>query len=404
MSTPLRFSLGANLLLAGIVAALLWRNPPFASPPAVPAAIPPGVAAPQGPSAEPAAARPPRAGTGLTPDTIALLEQHGISRRMLAGAVIEEHDRQTARRALELQKRHAPLAVPAAEMRALARKENEDQVRELKAVLGEEGYRDWDKEQVLRALNRARLPGDELPLSAAEAEAAYRLQKAFDEQNQGFQEAMEDGVSDRADIGALQAQAQQALDRELEQLLGRQRFNELRGNVDPATEVYRTYGGLSPTPAQADAVLRAEAAYRAQEAALGQRAGAGDAATLAAELKTLADARDAELGRIFGAEAYAGIKRQNDPAYQTLRQYAEAWELQEGDINAVYQTLHAFNDQAERTRGAATLHEAAGQPVNWPAINAAIEQARRQAEAEVGERIGADRLRRLEQNGLLAGP
>jgi len=66
-------------------------------------------------------------------------------------------------------------------MRELSRQSDVEQIRELRAVFGEEGYVAWDKEQTLRALNRARVPGDDLPMTSEEAEQAYRLQKEFDD-------------------------------------------------------------------------------------------------------------------------------------------------------------------------------------------------------------------------------
>ena len=75
------------------------------------------------------------------------------------------------------------------------------------------------------------------------AEQAYRLQKDYDGRRaKDLQMAMEDGVADKADAGALQAQAQEALDRNLKKLLGDQRFSELKGSTDPTAEVYQTFG------------------------------------------------------------------------------------------------------------------------------------------------------------------
>jgi len=289
-------------------------------------------------------------------------------------------------------------------MRELSRASDAEQVRELKDALGEDGYRAWDKEQTLHAINRARAPGDDLPMTADEAEQAYRLQKEFDDKNRELQMAMEDGIADRADVGTLQAQAQQALDRELDKLLGHERFNELRGNIDPTAEVYRTYGDLNPTPDQAKAAARAEQDYRARQTALAQQLNGnpGDEAKTTAELKALSDAYDENLRQIFGAETYNTIKQQNDPTYKTLQQYAGAWELKSNEIQPVYQSLHAFQDQADRMRNAAEMSQAAGQPVNWREVNSAIEQARQQTEAGLLNLIGMERLRRLEQNGLLA--
>lgn len=362
-SRALRLSLVANLALAGLVAVLLWRSQAAAP---VPATLPrPTAFARVEPSRMKtiAAELPaPSTGTKNTPAAMAQLEQMGIPHEVLVNVLLEDLNRRQSRRLLELQKEYAPRLVPDREMRALARESEATQERELKAAFGEAGYRAWDKEQMLRDLNRARVPGDELPMSDAEAEQAYRLQKEFTEQTKQLQQAMEEGVADKDDAGALQAEAQQTLDRQLEQLLGKERLGQLRGNTAPTTEVYRTYGDLNPTPDQAEAVVQAEGSYRAREAALAERlkASPADAANVTAELQAMNEAHDENLRQIFGAEAYDNLKRQSDPTYQTLQQFAETWGLNDQEIQSVYETLHPFQDQAGRVRAAAELSAAAG--------------------------------------------
>jgi len=406
MSVVSRLSIGANILLLGIVTLLLWRDrPPALSPVAPPTR--PVSARPETPKTDAAAIdlQPKSTGTTFTPSAITQLERMGVSREILVNVLLENLNRRTSRRLLDLQKKHAPKLVPDREMRELSRESDAEQIRELKAAFGEEGYRAWDKEQTLHNLNRARVPGDDLPMTADEAEQAYRLQKDFDEKNRELQMAMEDGVADKADAGALQAQAQQTLDRELQKLLGPQRFSELRGTVDPTTEVYRTYGDLNPTPDQAKAVALAEGDYRARAAALTEQLNEkpGDAANVTAELNAINDAREENLRQIFGAEAYDNMTRQNDPAYKTLQQYAGTWNLNDSEVQQVYNSVHDFQQQAERLRQAAQLSEQAGQKVDWNAVNASIDQAQQQTESTLQNTIGADRLRRLNENGLLTG-
>ena len=326
-----------------------------------------------------------------------------MSRRMVVSALLAELNRRETQQMAALQKKYAPKLVPDREYVEFARRIEAERTRELKSALGEDGYQEWDKAETLRDLNRARPPGDELPMTATEAEQAYRLQKEFAEKSRELQMAMEDGVADRADVSALQAQAQRTLDRELEQLLGTQRFNELRGNVDPTVDVYRALGDLNPTPEQAKAVLRIDEAYRAQETAFAKELSETprDIAKIAADLKTMNDAKEEQLRTILGADAYDKNKRQNDPSYKALKQYAEAWELKEDEVSSVYGTLRAFNDQTERLRGAAELSQAAGQRVNWREIDSTVDRARQATEARLQDLIGPERLRRLKQNELL---
>jgi hypothetical protein len=404
MSSAFRLSLGLNIALLGIVAVLLWHDRSLVSRDREVAV---------GPAfTRPATAKSPVVAEGLapkisepkiTPAAIAQLERLGIPRDTLVNALLESFNRRSTQQVVALQKKYAPKLVPEREMIELSRQCDIEQTRELKEALGEEGYRAWDKEQTLHALNRARVPGDELPMTADEAEQAYRLQKDFDQKAKELQLAMEDGVADKADAGTLQAQAQQALDRDLEKLLGKERFSELRSNTPPTTEVYRTFGDLNPSPDQANAVIRADGDYHACQAALTKRLteNPAETANVMAELQALADAREQTYRQLFGADAYDNFKLTHDATYQTLKQYADAWNLNADEVKQVYQSVNTFQQQADRMRAAASLRQEAGQSVDWKEVNASIEQAQQQTETVLQSAIGPERLRRLKQNGLL---
>ena len=404
MSAFFRLSLGTNILLMGVVALLLLRDQRAVTPRAG-LLNPPTFARSEMRNADPVdKPRPPHSPVSLfSAASFVQLEQSGVSHQTLVNVLLEDLNRRSAKRVLELQKKYAPRLVPDREMRELTRESDAEQIRELKGAFGEEGYLAWDKEQTLRNLNRARVPGDDLAMTAGEAEKAYQLQKEFDEKNQELQMAMEDGVADKADAGMLGAQAQRTLDRELEKLLGKQRFDELRGNTGPTTEVYRVYGELTPTSEQAKAVVQAEGNYRTHEAALAKRLSENpeDPTDVAVELKVLSDVHEKNLRQIFGAADYENMKRQNDPTYKTLQQYAGAWGLGQPEIQSVYEALQPFQEQASRTRAAAEMREAAGQRVNWREIDSGIEQARQQTEASLQHLIGGERLQRLKQNEVL---
>lgn len=399
MSSALRLSIGANVLLAGIVATLLWRGRPTEPTSGNPSARPPSVrletprpaAAPREPGAD-------SDGPRINPEAVALLGRMGISRDVLVSALLEDFHRRWDGRAAGLEGSYAPRPVPEREYVELARLRDQEQVRELKEALGETGYLAWHKAQTLRLLNSGGVV-----LTAEEAEQVYRLQTDFDQQHKELQMAMEDGVADMADVGTLQAQSQETLDRELAKLIGRKRLDEMRGIADPLMEVARRFGDLQPTPGQAKAALLAEADYRAREAALAGRLkeNPSAAADVAAELRAIAEAREQQLRGIFGPAAYDQVQRQNDPAYNQIRQFAAVWELQDHEVRSVYETLRALRVQTERTRTAAALREGAGQRVDWREIDSAIAAAQQQTEAGLRGLIGNERLRRLKQNGIL---
>lgn len=404
MPSAFRLSIGANIALTGLLAVLLWRDHAagrfrFAAP--APSAV--GRSGRSNTTASAEALEPKSDAAKSTRAAFAQLERMGISRDGLVNILLDDLNRRATDRIASLQRKYAPRLVPSREMLELSRQNEAEEIRKLKEALGDEGYHAWEKEQTLHELNRARAPGDELPMTADEAEQAYRLQKEFDQNARDLQMAGQDGVADKADSGTLLAQAQQALDRDLEKLLGQQRFDALRGNSAPTTEVYRKFGDLNPTPDQAQAALQAEVDYRASEAALTaqQNENPGDAATIAAELKAMANAREETYRQVFGAEAYDNYKLAHDPTYQALKQYAGAWNLNDGEVRQVYQSVSAFQQQADSIRAAAALNQQSGRNVDWNAVNATIEQARQQTETGLQSTIGPERVRRLEQNGLL---
>jgi hypothetical protein len=404
MPSSLRLSIGLNIALLVIVAVLLWRAHPVVLSHADVAMRPPSsTGATSKSDLETTELRPKASDAKINQAAITQLERMGIPRETLVNALLESFNRRVSQRVVALQKKYAPKLVPEREMIEFSRQCDAEQISELKEALGEEGYLAWDKDQTIRALNRARVPGDEVPMTPEEAEQAYRLQKDFDQKAKELQMAMEDGIADKADAGTLQAQAQQALDRELEKLLGKARFDELRSNSAPTTEVYRTFGDLSPTPDQANAVLHAEQVYSVRRDALAKKLAEnpGELAQVTAELKAMKDAQDDNLRQIFGAETYDKYKVEHDVTYQTLKQYAGAWNLNNEEVQQVYQSVNAFQQQADRVRAAAALNEQAGQKVDWKAVNAGIEQAQQQTEAILQSTIGPERLRRLKQNGLL---
>lgn len=400
MSFAWRASIGANIILMGVVLGQLWRERPLAASSVAPRTQVPARAHSEIPKTATAVAalRPRPGGPQLTLRAVAELQKLGLSREAIVDGLINDHTYRYDKRVRALEKRYAPKPVPRRELLEMSWQADAERTRELKEALGEEGYVAWDKDNTLRLLNMGGIR-----MAPQEAEKAYRLQKEFDEKNKALQMSKDEGLVDEADTNALYEQAQQKLDQELNNLLGNERVAAMRGAPDPIADVSRRFEYLSPTPEQAKTVLSAEADIHAREAALVQRLKEmpASAANLMADLKTVTDAREESLRRVFGAENYDAMKRQNDSTYQKLTHYAEAWDLKDAQIQPVYESLSAFHDQADRTRMAAEMRAAAGQPVNWSEVNAGIDQTRQQLEAGLVAMIGSERVRRLERNGLL---
>jgi len=407
MTSGLRLSLTANIALVSLVVALILRWP---APPVKPAEKLRRLDS----HAEKGSTNPSRgpsetmAEGGLNPVAAAELMHCGVSRETLTEVVLQDFERRQNEALAQLEKRYAPALIPEREMIAFSRRRDVDRVRAIRNTLGEEAYRAWDRNQALQELNFRRLPGDPLPMSAAETERAYELQRDFDERSKSIQMAFEDGVADRADADALRKRAKQELDDALSKLLGSDRLAQLHGSADEtghigaAGETQQNWSDLCPTAEQAKGIERADTDYRSHENELAKALAARttDPSAAAAELMRIAAEREQTLRGIFGAEAYAEHEAARDPAYGALTRYAEAWDLKPADIDRVYHSVSVFEQQADGLRRLAALREQAGSNVDWNAVNAAIEQLKRQASADVGAAVGPERLRRMEASGL----
>ena len=338
---------------------------------------------------------------GLTSEAIVRLEAAGTSRRVLADIKRLDFRRRWSQRVVDLENKYAPNQPPQREYIALERLRDAEQVRELKEALGEAGYLAWDKEETLRKLNF-----EEVPMNPVEADRAYQLQKHLDDKLQELRMGMEDGDADIADAGTLQMQAQDAYEKELEKLLGRKRYEQLKGSTSPLVPGATMFDDLTASEEQVNTLKAAQSEYSNREMALAQRLREkpSDAGTIAAELKALNSAREENFRKAVGAATYDQLKRGHDSTYQTLKQYAGAWNLTEPEIEPVYTKVRSFQDEAERLRQAAQMSELAGQNADWNAVNSLIEESRRETEAGLHGLIGEERLSRLLRNGILTSP
>jgi hypothetical protein len=406
MSTSLGFSISvaANLALLVVAGILFTRERPdrraTLDPAAMPVAVQPQAQA-NANEAAPTEIKQRANGRGLTPEVVQRFERAGISRNVLADIKRLDFRRKWNKRVVELENKYAPKQPPQREYVALERLRDAEQIRELKETLGEDGYLAWDKEETLRKLNF-----EEVPMNPMEADRAYELQKQLDDKLQELQMGMEDGDADLADAGTLQMQAQETYEKELEKLLGRNRYEQLKGYTSPLVEGTMMFNELNASDEQVKTLKAAQSEYSKLETAIARRLREkpSDATAIATELKALNDAREENFRNAVGAATYDQLKREHDSTYQTLKKYAAAWNLTAPEIEPVYAKVRSFQDDSERLRQAAQMSELAGQNADWNAVNSAIDKSRRETESGLQSLIGDERLRRLLRNGMLSAP
>jgi len=172
-----RASLVLNVILAGTVVALVMHKSASPTPPAAD----PGHPEPTTRDILPVTGEPNSAKQATGSDWRQWVDQlraAGVPNTVIARVVLADLEDRWQKRLNECQEKFSRGEVDADAFLALSQERDREQEAELRAALGDEGYKSWDRGNTLRDLN----PG-KIQLSAAETNALYGLKKSLQQQN-----------------------------------------------------------------------------------------------------------------------------------------------------------------------------------------------------------------------------
>ena len=123
------------------------------------------------------------------------------------------------------QKRFEECQGDADTMAALQQEQERDEDAQMRAALGEEGYRQWDQRNMLReAMN------GKLQLTASEADAIYVLKKKLQQRHWDLEQARLNGGMDDAEINEAYDKAYSEFSQQMKVLLGDDRYAKSQGH------------------------------------------------------------------------------------------------------------------------------------------------------------------------------
>jgi hypothetical protein len=321
----------------------------------------------------------------------------GVPNRVLARLVQADFDERWQKRADELQQKYNRGDVDADALSALEDEHEREQEKELRSALGEDGFKEWDRENTLGSLNLR-----SVKLSAAETNSIYALQKDLQRRFQELEQLRRKGDVDEADFAELQSKAQSSFDERLKTLLGDDRYAATQGTDDNSGELRRSLKNLNPTDAQFQAMLDVQRQWTERRGDLDRRLQENRSmdAAYGEQIQALDQARDQEYQRVLGTNAFDAFQREQDARYLTMKRYANAWEMDEQNIDYVYRTIKYYEKNVEEYRRAAQELERKGQPVDWEAVNNNLRQFSDQTEQVIQNYLGPDRFNKIKRNQI----
>jgi hypothetical protein len=278
-------------------------------------------------------------------EALAHLRAAGAREEVVGAAGAAEFDRQTQILRQESYARYLRGEISAATLAKERRELGASRERALRALLGESGYRAWDRENQLLSL-----PAGDLALEPAERDAVYRMHQGRAAAQAEIGMAFERGEIDPQEREIRTKRAEAEYDRGLRESLGAERYEKVRQDTDRGFQ--RLRGELSDFrlgEAELAKLFRARSRWQEEGNALYRRYNAGEISwpTYTEELKRKRKTYAEESERAVGSEAYAEIRRLEDPRYHQMKQHAAAFRLSREDIEHVYSALQGDVERAE---------------------------------------------------------
>lgn len=276
------------------------------------------------------------------------LRDAGVPHDVLAGLVISDFEIRWQKQLRELEQRYQAGAVNEDERARFEARRDEEQERVLRAALGDEGFRQWDKAYSLRDLDLV-----ELQLSSSQTDALYRLRKDRTLKDRMLAEALRNGEIDEAAYNEQQSAAQQEYDQQFKMLLGDERYQALQDSEEGMEGALRQkVKSLNLADSQFEVMVEAARNWNQQRAEVARRAQQVPDQREAYEqqLQALDAARDREYEQVLGTNDFDQLQKHQDRRYQLLKRHANAWSLSESDIEYIYSSIRYYRGMNPHSR------------------------------------------------------
>jgi len=283
-------------------------------------------------------------------------------------------------------------------MAALQQERERDEDAEMRAALGEEGYKLWDQGNMLREANIGKIQ-----LTADETNALYDLKKKLQQRQWDLQQARLNGEMDDAEFNDASDKAYSEYNQQTKALLGDERYAESQGVDDgtAATNLQQDLAKVNPSDAQFQELLNAQQQLNKSRSELDKQFQDDPTnADYAEQIKALDAARDQEYQRVLGTNAFDTLQKAQDDGYSKMKKYENTWGLDDNKIDYVYDALKYYQKSVQDYQAQAKALEAQGQSVDWDVVNKNLQQFKEQTQQALQNSLGQDTFNKMQRNGV----
>lgn len=283
-------------------------------------------------------------------------------------------------------------------MAAIQQEHDAKQEADMRAALGEEGFRQWDQANLLREVNLGKLP-----FTTAEANTLYDLKKKLRQRIRELEQARLKGQLDDTEINDEQAKAYAEFNQQMKALLGEERYAKSQGMDEgtAATNLRQDLAKVNPSDAQFQDLLKAQQQWNQRRAELDKQfQDDPSAADYTEQIKALDESRDQEYQRVLGTNVFDTLQKQQDASYSKMKKYEDVWGLDDDKIDHVYRAIKYYEKSAREYLAQVRALEAQGQSVDWNAVNKNQQQFAEQTQQVLQSYLGQNCFDKIQRNGV----
>lgn len=283
-------------------------------------------------------------------------------------------------------------------MAALQQEQERDEEAQMRAALGEEGFRQWDQGKMLKEANLGNIA-----LTAGETNAVYDLKKKLQQRHWDLEQARLKGEMDDAQVNDAYNKAYADFNQQMKTLLGDDRYAKSQSTDEgtASANLRQDLAKANPSDSQFQDLLKAQQQWNDRRAVLDQQfqndPGSADYAT---QVKALDDARDQEYQRVLGTNVFDALQKDQDGGYAKMKKYQSLWGLDDSKVDYVYDALKYYDKNVQDYQARAHALEAQGQNVDWDAVNRNLQQFTQQTQQALQNYLGQDTFGKMQRNAV----
>jgi hypothetical protein len=331
-------------------------------------------------------------------DRVQALRNAGLSEKMIADVAAADFEHRWQKRAQDNRKKVERGEIDENAVARFDLEHDAEQEKDLRAVLGNEGFRRWNQAKVLADFDRAGVE-----MTATESNEAYELRIKLDRKRLELDKVRQQGNVTDEELGEQSATMYAEYNKELLKLLGDDRYALAQNGGDTGlSELRRTLRLMNSDGGQLAGMETAQQAWNSKRGKLDIQLQTGQVAAEEYEkqMKSLEAERDQEYQKVLGAEGFAEFQKTQDPRYQTLKRAGPGWGFTDNDINNLFASIQDYEENVRDYRERAQVIEAQGHAVDWSVVEKTLKEYSQQTEMALRANLG-DKFDKLKRSNVM---